>query len=257
MALAGARWLQVPNWELTTAWEIDSYSDYLVGFIQELISQTVPYKAPSTHAQAWWTPQVSEAITTERKARRQWSHNRTEHNWDDYVTALKAKRQRIASAKQAHWRKSVHEAAVSPEGIWKLAKWARTKSHLPPEPPKMPELQWQGSWHSTVQDKAQALSERFYPVTEADLEDITDKEFQEDLYGPTLEMNQLVTSAEVQAIVRKIKPDKCPGTDEIPNRFLQAMGVPLVRALQALITAVFKVNYFPERFRAARTIVLR
>jgi hypothetical protein len=70
-------------------------------------------------------------------------------------------------------------------------------------------------------------------------------------------MDQIVTSAEVQAIVRKIKPDKCPGTDEIPNRFLQAMGVPLVRALQALITAVFKVNYFPERFRAARTIVLR
>jgi hypothetical protein len=121
----------------------------------------------------------------------------------------------------------------------------------------MPELQWKRRSYSTVQGKAQALSERFYPVTEADLEDITDREFQEDLYGPALEMDQLVTSAEVQAIVRKIKPDKCPGTDEIPNRFLQAMGEPLVRALQALITAVLKVNHYPERFWAARTIVLR
>jgi hypothetical protein len=35
------------------------------------------------------------------------------------------------------------------------------------------------------------------------------------------------------------------------------MGEPLIKALQALITAVFKVNYYPKRFRAARTIVLR
>jgi hypothetical protein len=257
MVLAGAQWLQVPSWELATAWEIDSYSDYLVGFIQELISQTVPYKTPSTHAQSWWTLEVSKAVTTERRTHRQWSLNRTEQNWDNYIAASKAKRQRIASAKQAFWRKSVHEAAVSSGGIWKIAKWARTKSHLPPEPPKMPELQWKRRCYSTVQGKAQALSERFYPVTEADLEDITDKEFQEDLYGHALEMDQLVTSAEVQAILRKIKPDKCPGTDEIPNRFLQAMGEPLARALQALITAVLKVNYYPERFRAARTIVLR
>jgi hypothetical protein len=71
MALAGAQWLQVPSWELATAWEINSYSDYLVGFIQELISQTVPYKTPSTHAQSWWTLEVSKAVTTERKTHRQ------------------------------------------------------------------------------------------------------------------------------------------------------------------------------------------
>ena len=35
------------------------------------------------------------------------------------------------------------------------------------------------------------------------------------------------------------------------------MGEPLVKALQALITAVFKVNYFLERFRTACTIVLQ
>ena len=45
--------------------------------------------------------------------------------------------------------------------------------------------------------------------------------------------------------------------DKILNRFLKAMGEPLVRALQALITAVFKVSYYPKRFRAARTIVLK
>ena len=61
----------------------------------------------------------------------------------------------------------------------------------------------------------------------------------------------------MQSIVQKVKPDKCLGLDEIPNRFLKAMGEPLIKALQALITAVIKVNHYLIRFRAARTIVLQ
>ena len=120
----------------------------------------------------------------------------------------------------------------------------------------MPDIQWQGSRLDTARDKARALGERFYPELEADLDDIPDKEYQEE-YSSTLVISQLVTREDVQAIVRKVKPDKCPGVDEIPNRFLQSMGEPLVKALQALLTAVIRVNYYPRRFRMARTIVLR
>ena len=121
----------------------------------------------------------------------------------------------------------------------------------------MPDLQWQGAQLGTVSGKARALFERFYPRTEADLEDITDRDFQRNLPGRTLTISQLVTVEDVRNIVRKVKPDKCPGADEIPNRFLQAMGEPLIKALQALITAVFRTSYYPKSFRAARTIVLR
>ena len=61
----------------------------------------------------------------------------------------------------------------------------------------------------------------------------------------------------MQAIVQKVRPDKCLGIDKIPNWFLQSIGEPLVKALQGLLTAVNKVNYYPKRFRAACTIVLR
>jgi hypothetical protein len=84
----------------------------------------------------------------------------------------------------------------------------------------MPDLQWQDSQLTTVEDKARALYERFYLVTEADLGDITDIEFQDEPHSAALAMSQLVTYEEVHSIVRKVKPDKCPGTDEIPNRFL-------------------------------------
>ena len=70
-------------------------------------------------------------------------------------------------------------------------------------------------------------------------------------------MEQQVVADDIRAVLRSVKPDKCPGADEIPNRFLQAMGEPLVKAMQSLITAVIKLSYFPQRFRSARTIVLR
>jgi len=120
----------------------------------------------------------------------------------------------------------------------------------------MPDMQWQGSRLDTVEGKARALGERFYPETNTDLDDISDKDCQEE-YSSTLAISQLVTREEVQAIVRQVKPDKCPGADEIPNWFLQSIGEPLAKALQGLLTAVNKVNYYPKRFRAACTIVLR
>jgi hypothetical protein len=70
-------------------------------------------------------------------------------------------------------------------------------------------------------------------------------------------MSQLVTNKDVQDILQRVKLDKRPKADEIPNRFLRAIRELLIKALQALITAVLKVNYYPKSFRAARTIVLR
>ena len=64
----------------------------------------------------------------------------------------------------------------------------------------MPDMQWQGSRLDTVEGKARALSKRFYPETNTDLDDIPDKDCQEE-YSSTLAISQLVTREEVQAIV--------------------------------------------------------
>jgi hypothetical protein len=61
----------------------------------------------------------------------------------------------------------------------------------------------------------------------------------------------------VQSIVQKVKLDKCPRLDKILNRFLKAIRELLIKALQALITAVIKVNYYSQKFKAACTIVLQ
>ena len=66
----------------------------------------------------------------------------------------------------------MHEASISTEGIWKLAKWARTKSFLPIEPPQMLDMQWQDTTYSTIEGKAKALCRRFYPNVEANTSDV-------------------------------------------------------------------------------------
>jgi hypothetical protein len=45
---------------------------------------------------------------------------------------------------------------------------------MPKEPAKMPDIQWNGSLATIVNNKAAALAGQFYPVVEANLEDITD-----------------------------------------------------------------------------------
>lgn len=254
----GAKWLMpLAGAEHATQLQIDIYTQYLTSFIKALIQETVPQskQTRSSYSKPWWNQEVADAVTGERRARRAWSRTHSNQDWEEFLSATSVKKQCIASAKQAYWRKSVHEASISKEGIWKLAKWARTKSHLPPDPPQMPDILWQEQLHTTTESKARALYERFYPIVAAETDDIRDQELQEPYQE--LAINSEVLTDEVRSILQAVKPDKCPGIDEIPNRFLKAMGDPFVKAIQSLITAVIKTSYFPICFRTARTIVLR
>ena len=117
--------------------------------------------------------------------------------------------------------------------MWRLAKWACTKSYLPLEPAKILDLQLNRTLTSTVEGKARALAERFWPIVGADLIDITDQNFVTRA-GELLEMRWTVTVDEVYSILKRVKPDKCLGIDGITNRFLKAIGTLLVQAITEL-----------------------
>jgi hypothetical protein len=117
-------------------------------------------------------------------------------------------------------------------------------------------IQWNGVTATTPSGKAAALSNRFYPIVEADLIDLTDYEF----IGRTLielHIACTVTEWEVFTALRRAKPDKCLGIDEIPNWFLHAMGELLIQALTTLINQCWAAEYYLKQFQAACTIVLQ
>ena len=67
---------------------------------------------------------------------------------------------------------------------------------------------------------AVALAEKFYLAVEADLEDIADPELLGSAHNAELHIDQKVAAEEVYRALKRTNPDKCPGADEIPNRFL-------------------------------------
>ena len=72
------------------------------------------------------------------------------------------------------WRKQVHNASHSPKGIWKLAKWARTRGTEPIPLPQFPKLNnAAGALTGVFTEQVDILRAKFFPKPrEADLSDI-------------------------------------------------------------------------------------
>lgn len=244
---AGAAHLQPPT-ALSTATDIDCYTDYLVRFIQSLVDQAVPWSKPSNFGQPWWTPEVQQAVADEREARRR-------HDGTEQKAACQRKCRTIHWAKRKCFREMIDEATQG-EGIWRLAKWGRT-CNGPATLPIMPDLTTTTRTARTIPEKVAALRTKFYPDVVADLDDITDTTFSKDSFQDTLQLNIVVTAEEIACLLRTRKANKAPGSDSISNEFLKAMGEPLTRAVAGIATACWKAGHYPAQLKHARTIVLR
>ena len=65
-----------------------------------------------------------------------------------------------------------------------------------------------------------------------------------------------VTAKAIEATLSNISPWKAPGEDSLPTGLLKAYSTPLYRVLAVLIEACFRLGWYPERFKRAKTIVL-
>ncbi|PPJ53230.1 hypothetical protein CBER1_11842 [Cercospora berteroae] len=137
--------------------------------------------------------------------------------------------------------------------MWRLAKWARTSAYTPPPLPYFPTITDRNGRHTTNEAKANALADHFFPPPiPADLNDIGHH-----IYPPELDIPQEVTPGDVAAVLKRLPPDKAPGPDGIPNRFLRECRGILARPLAALFQECLKRAYHPTPFRHANTVVLR
>lgn len=248
----------VPPGELSTSDQIEEYTDYLIRTIQRIIDRTTPFARPSAKAQPWWTQEVRNAVENERAATRRCRRGGGTEAWRERKQTMKEKKATIEKAKQAYWRNAIHEASQKQEGAWRLAKWARTQSYRPPDPPGIPPLKYrEGSAKATtIEQKAEVLAERFYPTPEADLSDIRDATFTNETFREFGTIDDSVNDEDVAAVLHSSKPWKRPGQDEIPNGILKAMGTPIFRAIARLTTACWKSGTYPAQFRKARTVVI-
>jgi hypothetical protein len=149
----------------------------------------------------------------------------------------------------------VHRAATETGGIWKLVRWAKERSHLPPEQPIIPTLQIKKGDRQaeTPQEKAQLLRECFFP--EEPIADLSDLEGCR--YLQAVEPLLQIVPEDVPEIMDRRLSYSVPGPDRIPNEFLKALGETFAKAMAALTQACWNAGHYPERFHKTRTAALR
>jgi Reverse transcriptase (RNA-dependent DNA polymerase)/Endonuclease-reverse transcriptase len=250
---AGSELLWIPT-SFTSREQIDGYATYLQQFSLELADLTVPTSKPRPDTSAprcsWWSEEISEVVREERRALRQGLPQ-------EQLKAIgRRKKKAIRDSKRADWRRAVHEAKDSTKGIWGLVRWAKERSHLPPELPTVPPLAKSDSENGraeTFLDKVKVFHRQFFPPEpDADLSDI-----QHYAYPTEREQPPQISLDMVRSALRNTAPFKAPGVDGIPTGFLQAMGDPFLRAVQSLTQASWDWQHVPIAFRIARTVALR
>ena len=70
-------------------------------------------------------------------------------------------------------------------------------------------------------------------------------------------MDKRLTEKEVRIAIFRLKQDKAPGIDEIPNRFLRMVAKELLPHLTRVFQAYIDLRYYPKKFKTANIIVLR
>jgi hypothetical protein len=119
---AGARGLRAEG-TLSTPEQIESYTSYLLEFVQELVNQTVPWSKPSRRANPWWTTDIQQLVQTEGNLRREWRRRQiardpqAEEAETDWREARREKKRAIELGKTRAFREEIYKALQTPEGV--------------------------------------------------------------------------------------------------------------------------------------------
>jgi DNA-directed RNA polymerase specialized sigma24 family protein len=168
-----------------------------------------------------------------------------------YKEARNRKITTIRKAKRQEFRKYMVKIAQTPEGTYRMAKWARKSAGRPRDPPQLPQLvvtrrnerqEIETIKLDDLQDKLQALGRKFFP--EPILADTSDIGLSE--YPDPLEINKKIQEKEIHEALRHIAEDKAPGPDQIPNRILKDIKTWLTPYLLRIFNASIRNGYHPK-----------
>jgi hypothetical protein len=233
--------------------EIDQQVTAIQLFLGRVIDAAVPWARPSEYAKPFWDDECSAITKEARRKRRIWSNDRARASWEEYAKINDKKHKIIQRAKTRHFRQAIGEATGTPKGLWRLAKWARSKSQAPRELPKMPPLHLNDRTATTFAEKAEMLREVFFPAPPpADLTDIEGS-----FYPTPTSCPLIITEREVEEALRRPAPDKAPGPDGIPFRILRACSKTLTTILTPLFQSCIELSYHPNAFKMANTITIK
>ena len=229
---------------------IDEQTNQIVQAINTAIIQNCPESRVCPKSVPGWTPEIKDAQMQARRLRRKHQEVGTEQAWEEYRTARNLKGRLIKKLLRKNHRERVQEATGSPQGLWKLAKWAKNREQRQPFTP--PIRCGQGPLKTETEDKVKLFKDSFFPQQkEADLSDIESYAYPSTVEWPPF------TQREVRMALSMAATRKAPGPDRIPNLVLRMLTDILTPSLTRLFNACLSFGYCPEHFKVAETVALR
>ncbi|KAJ5195637.1 uncharacterized protein N7498_009075 [Penicillium cinerascens] len=238
--------------------QVDDAVEHLMEVIQRGVQESTPWARPSSWAKPSFTPECCEAIKTTRRLRRRYAASQNNDDWQEYTSARNRKGKVIAKASRAAYRKWVKDLTdEGPKGMWKVAKWARSRAEAS-SGSNIPALKKpDGSLADTNQAKVEVLKGVFFP--QPPIPDL------EDIQRDTREVDQIqfppISVQEVRDAIRRAPPDKAPGNDTVPNKVWRLLAAddnsPFSNIITSIFDACIRTGYNPRHFQSSITVTLR
>jgi len=230
MAAAMAKHLTIPA-SINNIHELEEASRALSEELLRIADATVPRRKPNTGTTAlWWDDETKRAVKDVRRAERIWRTQRSRTAKKELRKAERYRDKVISKAQTRCWRGSLDETATNkdPKAMWNIERWARLRSHQPPEPPAIPALQATKDTTPngpqiaiTHAEKTRELSKRFFPAPEADLSKLKDLDWRAGSFLETILMDWKVKDSDVKEVIRRVGALKALGPDGIFNGLLK------------------------------------
>ncbi|OHE90236.1 zinc knuckle [Colletotrichum orchidophilum] len=231
---------------------LDRYISEIIEALTTAINEGVPTKARSPRSRPGWNKECAEVLAETKRLRRRYNMEPTEQSWQEYLASRNKKGKIVRKALQKTHREAVEAAAESPESLWRIAKWARTRQNQTPT--VTPEITNPSTAQvaTTPEEKTEIFRKTFFPTPpEAYLEDIENATYGEQIELPPISEN------EVEEAIQKTAPLKAPGPDGITNKALQVAKPWISPHLTRAFNQSLQLGYCPQHFRTSTTVVLR
>lgn len=159
-----------------------------------------------------WTEEVQQKVRAKKSAYKNWRGNRTNENWQEYVTAKKDAKRTVAKTRDSHY-KNLYEQLDTKEGekgIYRLAraraKAARDIEHYLCIKDK------NGKRLQNKRDILKRWQQYFNEISNYEFDHPPTPEISPHL-GPLPQ----ISVEEVTVAIRKMKNSKAPGPDDLPS----------------------------------------
>ncbi|KAJ5313174.1 uncharacterized protein N7443_000058 [Penicillium atrosanguineum] len=247
------------HFPIRTVLNIETPCQKLLDTVQSAIEASTLWAKPSIWSNPDFDNECKAAVKEVRRLRRRHTRTKDPYDWMRYSEARNKKTRLVKRAlSRAHRRRVQQVIEDGPQGIWRLAKWARNRNGayekgLTPSL-KIQGLQSPGQLAETVEQKANAFRAAFFPQPPpADLSDTVSFQYPQPIEFPP------ITAQEIQEAVRTAKAGKAPGEDGIPNSLWHKLiEVPVIlQVLGQLFDACVRTGYNPTNFQRSITVVLR